>query len=321
MANLNQYLNFSVLMDKSLSVPKFILTDTSDYPTGIKADIMAQYVIMQPDGISVTTSLAPVSELPVIANLRLNSQNNFQRGDYKIKYIVKHFDYDDSESNYEYSLDFRPNQTNINFDVQPFIPQASVIDTTSYSLEEYTVSEINRFWSVKISELNTTISGTGIKIPLIFAGKYYDSRYEATLTATIDYSKTGDGRLTLRDLQNGFRKLDLFAPKCIDTLTEMVNSLNQAPSCGCSKTQEANFTYAFSLLSAFINAGKCNKYQQAYHLLLELYKVLDIDITKHNGEEIKPYSFYCGCGSEVSYGFKVNNKLLIINGNKIIINA
>jgi hypothetical protein len=94
MADLSGYIDFDLLLDFTQN--KIILTDTGNYPVGVRQTLTGIVKITQPDGISVQGTFIPVPDIvwngtdltQAIKELRLTSKATAQQGTYTIVYQI-----------------------------------------------------------------------------------------------------------------------------------------------------------------------------------------------------------------------------------------
>ncbi len=310
MADLNSYLDFTVALNKSDSLPAINLVNTSAYPAGVAAGITSSiFSITQPDGITV-------SGASLNAELRLATDRNFQKGLYSVTFTVAHPSYTGPNVlTKTFSVYYEAPKLSLKNSFDVFTPSLKVYDQTAYALPNFGTPVIVRSWSAIIQTI-AAITGTGsAEFDLAYQGFYYDSKYNVTLSSTITYPIKGYSWASIID------KITLSAYYVTEiplTLNELWIKLTayklkyiKDPCCKEGKDDyKTNYMYAFILFEHFRQRGNCGANRvDIKDMIDEIYQVINNGIShvySVTNNIINTYSFTdfcgCGCGSQTQSG-------------------
>lgn len=325
MPSLDQYINFSTVLDKSQPSPLLKLIDGGSYPIGVTPTITGYFTVTQPDSLSVQVgSFASPSIfwdsgalVQPTTELRLNTANTFQSGNYVISYYIQAPGYDDTILTKEFNLNYiAPIQTIVKaFDL--FTPDLSVTDATTYGQSGMSLSAIARTWAgTVISVLGTdqNISGAGVDFDLNYLGNYYDSRYDVTLTSNPQYVLSSpDDWVTIIDelvvSQTYYAEIPPTLEVLLNDLTTLKYSIDTCicgKNCGCTECQlsKSNYMLAVSIYTHLVERGRIDDVSGLSLYVLQLQKIFNNCITPtyiNTNEVIPAYNFGGGSGGSVAW--------------------
>lgn len=318
MADLSQYINFTVALDKRQSPAQFRVYDQSNYPPGVAQTIAGILTITQPDGITVSNTNFSNPNIfwdgsglpPSIQELRLDTSGSFQRGGtgYIIIYTVRAPGYTDTVLTKTFSLQYNPPIVLIsnNFDI--FTPNLSVQDVTYYNQPSATLFNFARDWtaaiiSVEGTTVNTT--GTGQVFSLTVNGTYYDSIYNITLTVFPIYTLTNYPFVTFIDNLATAATYYAQIPPTLAALLASLTTLKaqvDAAICDCNIYQVllARYTLASNIYSQLIYRGQSGSLAGLATYVYQLEKIFNNNVNPtyvNTNTEIPAYNWGGGAGS------------------------
>lgn len=315
-------MNFAITLDKRQPLSTALkFTDTGVYQTGIPVNFTGYYIVTQPDGITAQNGsftspsifwsggalTSPLSEL------RLNTANTFQSGNYVIKYFLRCPGFDDTTLTKTFYLNYAaPIQVLApNFDL--FTPVLQVTDATNYLQSGMTLQLVNRSWQAAIITVNGTTRNTSSFaniFDLIFGGSYYDSRYDITRTASIFFTLDPPYNFVViidvvvttatyyAQIPPTIAVLDADMEALKNKLDANVNNCNTYPSI------LKDYLTATAYYSDFRRRG-CDGLMQG--LTLTLYQLLKIfnnnvnPVYVNTNGIIPTYNFECGTGGSTAW--------------------
>lgn len=312
MANLNTYIDFSVVLDKSVSTPVIRLTDPDNYPSGISPYITGIFSITQPDGLIVTGTFSSPdvywsgSALVVpTKELRLSTDDTLQNGIYSITYTVNCTGYDTTVLTKTFTLDYTAKSVIITLLEDVFTPQLQAVDGTIYSQSGFTTTSTTRAWSADIEYVGSTartVTGTQLLFDMAYLSDYYDAFYAISLDVTVLYAMTGDYTwVSVKDLLEASTQMDAYTPP---TLAELAASLNTMYSqiqagtwCGCSCGCEPDYTPWTEATALYQNIvtngqnGDVTGLDSKVDQLLKIFNCSGVIERDHTYEEIPAYNW------------------------------
>lgn len=249
MADLKAYVDFTVLLDKSGTVPSIVFTDTSAYPSGVASTITGKVDIKQPDAFISYGAYTDVTyiEAALTTNtkaLRLDTLKNFQNGTYTITYTVKADGYDDTVVTKAFVLAYDKKKGTITDLMDVFTPSLIVRDSTNYQQAGFSVLTVNREWTAIIDnvlgaeiELTSTLADFDLK----YFGSYYDANYNITLKSVFQLQGQINNWVTLKDAVNTNYQTEAHTAPTIKSLIESLANMKLeieqgtycSASCGC----------------------------------------------------------------------------------------
>lgn len=255
MADLSPYVNFSVTLDKSGTIPTMKIRDTGAYPSGVPQIVTGFVSILQPDGIELATSntaditFGAGSLTPVTKELRLASDGNFQKGLYVIKYTVKAAGYEDTVLMKDFSLRYEKPVLDIapSFDV--FTPSLKVNDASRYLSAGMSSYSVARTWKATMPNLGV-INGYDEQLDLLLNGEYYDAVYNVKMDVVITYILAGSSWVLIKDKGSVSETYTTEVPQSLEELlTEITAYKTTLDNKGCHfNTEESNrYVVAFTM--------------------------------------------------------------------------
>lgn len=294
MANLSAYINFAIVLDKSLSTPAMKLVDTGSYPSGVANNLIGYFSITQPDGITVTGSFASPdiywssgALVQASKELRLDNSNNFQQGGYSLTYYIRVPGYDDTTLTKTFSLSYTQPVLTISEGFDEFTPQLTVTDSTTYTKTGFTYVGVVQSWAATIRSVSGTdenITGAGATFDLNWMGDYYDSYYDVTLTAEPSWKLVSpDDWVTVVDK---IVLAETFQAQIPPTLVAILASLTTLKSevdaaianCNTYSTLLANYELAVSIYTHMIYRGREDDVAGLSEYVLQLQKIFNNNV-------------------------------------------
>lgn len=321
MGDLSAYIAINAALDNSTGTPVIRITDVSNYPTGVAAQIAGNVTALaQPDGIVVGNDdfsdpdiYWSGSALVVVTyQLRLNSVQQFQKGGYSITYVVKCPGYDDTTLIQTFNFSYTKPTVVIgnNFDI--FTPQLTVSDNTNYDVSGLSLVSVTESWSALINNVNGTnqnISGTGLVFNLNYLGLFYDANYEVTLAAVATWSIDTAPWVTLLAQVQLTQSFDSETPPSLSSLLSSLTFLKaqmDAAFCDCNTYPRlfANYLLAQAIYSHLKYRGCAGDFAGLYTYVIQLQKIFNNNVTptpNHTNLPIPPYDFGCGGAGSISW--------------------
>lgn len=334
MANLNAYINFRIVLTKDPSSSSLILIDPDNYPSGVDVNLKGYFVITQPDGITITGNfLSPDiywnGFLLVNANkeLRLRATGGFQQGTYTIVYHVVAPGYDETILTKTFDLSYTTPTINVTQDFDVFTPSLSLTDMTDYTLGNATLINVTRSWQgtiISVEGTNQDISSNQPSFDLSYLGSYYDSRYDISLTVTIEYTfVTPDDWVSVSDTVEFEHTYYAFIPTSIIGLLEMLTAYKatvDAGHCICGTAcvdncsgLKATYTLAVSIYSHIVERGRVGEIVGLDAYVLQLQKLLSNCVTPaytNTNEAIPAYDW----GNTTAGTFAIFKQMVVGSG-------
>lgn len=314
MADLSQYVDFSVQLDKSGITPVIVLTDTSVYPTGVKATITGVFSVVQPDKINISGNfITPdvvysVSDLTVAnKELRAATDGNFQKGLYVFTYVVKATGYDDTVKTKAFELSYDKPVIEIDNLTDVFEPSIQVIDSTDYSKTGFTHTTVWS-WSAdiqKVIDTIRTITGAAALFDIVYLNNYYDAHYHISFQSIVTYTSITYTWFSIKDKLTKELQLDVYAPPTIADLAGGLYTMEQeiifgtyCGGCGCNGRK--TFDKANALYNTFVENGKNGiNTTGLYAYVLQLQKLFNCSgllNLKHTNVALTPYDWGSSTG-------------------------
>jgi hypothetical protein len=252
-----------VAFDKSEDPLVIRITDVASYPSGVEPGVSGVVSILQPDGIEVTGDIEYSSGnlQPVEIELRLATDDNFQRGKYTITYTISHASYDDTVYTKEFHLFFqRPNVT-IEPDFDVFTPSLKVNDTTVYAIPGFTLVSSVRSWDAVITNVGEVTGSNSAIFDVKYGGAYYDSAYFVTLTDAVTYYLNADSSVSVIDVIEVEASYRTEVPTPLNDLFAKIisfkNSIDDKNCCCKVPDGRQKFSYLISLFEYYKMRGTC----------------------------------------------------------------
>lgn len=312
MANLAQYVDFNVILDKSVTTPVITLTDLNNYPLPIGLYVTGVFTITQPDGITITGSFTSpdtyYNHWAVNKELRLNSTGGFQNGTYIFKYVVKCIGYDDTTLIKTVNFQYQNKSVTITNLVDVFTPSIMALDGTNYTQIGYTVTTTSRSWSAYIKYAGTSIvhlTSTAILFDLVYNTKYYDAHYDIDFESILYYQGNEDidlDWLYVREKFTATDQIDAYTPMTLSDLVTGLISLKTAiddgtycGGCGCCCPPDYTpYNTAVSLYEQIIARGLDGDTVGLDEYVLQIKKIINcngIISQTHTNTFIPAYNF------------------------------
>lgn len=170
MANLSQYIDFSIVLDKSGDTPVITLTDPNNYPAPVYLYMTGIFTITQPDGISITGSFTDpdiyfslTGLVTASKELRLTYNDLFQKGTYTFTYTVRCTGYTDTTLTKTFSLKYDTPTVSITDLNDVFTPSLKQLDETIYTQPNFPNVTVTRAWNADVKYTGATtgnVTGT-----------------------------------------------------------------------------------------------------------------------------------------------------------------
>jgi len=305
-------IQIAIVLDKSGSIPVIRVTDTTNY--GTPSGVTGVLSILQPDTMSYIGSFASpdiyyTSGALLVAQkeLRLASNNNFQKGNYVITYTARLSGYDDTTIIKSFSIDYTQPVGDITTNIDVFTPALKANDTTNYVVTNFALQTINRSWTSTSTPGNSG-AGNVSQFDLSIGGKYYDAAYVITLSSIMTYLLNGSTNVSIIDKFTTTSNFSTLIPNSLNTLFAEINAFKASigtAGATCQTdyaTNKANYIYAYTLFMNFIHRGTCGDKTALLGLYQELLTTLNsgnsVSYTPTNGV-IPTYNFgsFCGIGA------------------------
>lgn len=318
MPDLSSVISIAVILDKSQMSPVFKVVDNSNYPPGVAITIAGILSVTQPDNITISNTNFGAPNIfwnsgalvPANLELRLDSSGSFQRGGsgYTVIYTVRAPGFTDTVLTKTFSLQYSPPPLVItnNFDI--FTPDLSVQDSTTYTQQNVTFSNVTRSWAADIISVNGVtqhITGSGQTFDLNYLGSYYDSLYNVTLTVFPQWTITASPFVTIID---NLATAATYAAQIPPTLAQLLASLTvlksqlDAAICDCFMYQVllSRYTLASSIYAQLIDRGQSGSLAGLDVYVYQLEKIFNNNVnpTYVNTNAVIPaYNWGGGAGS------------------------
>lgn len=311
-------MNFSITLDKRQAPASALhFTDTGLYSPGIALNFTGYYTVLQPDGILATNgSFASPSIFwsggsltSPLSELRFNTANTFQSGNYTINYYLRCPGFTDTVLTKTFYFSYTAPLVVLTPSFDLFTPQLQTVDETNYLQTGMTLGSTTRAWSALIKTvLGTpqTITSSAVEFDMNYAGGYYDSEYDVSLTANPVFTLDGMYNwVTLID--NLVQTATYFAqiPPTISALDADMEALKNELDANVNNTNTyqsilADWLLATSLYSDFRRRGCDGLMQGLDTTLYQLLKIFNNNVnpTYVNTNTLIPaYNFECGGSS------------------------
>ena len=297
MADLSQYVDFTVKIDNSGSTPKISVTDISSYPSGASA-FQGFVQVTQPDGISVGPESTPdITDALRAADkpYRYASDGSLQNGTYTIQYVVKCTGYDDTVVTRQFTLGYVRPTLNLAPSIDAFTPKILVRDNTDYSQNSLITLDVSRVWQGQIYNVNSemkSLSGSDQTLDFVYNGNYYDSLYYSELKSIINYNLISAPFVYVSELLSNQVQFDVYAPKSIAEYSAAIQIFIENNKSCCGKKETESVIRAQQLLSQVLLYGK-----QGDTIGLDIYTnkldsiLFPSEKLSHTGKAIPSYIF------------------------------
>lgn len=294
------------------------LADTGTYPGGIPPTITGIFSILQPDGITVNGNFTSPDVywsgsalFQPDKELRLNTLNQFQNGNYTITYTVRAPGYTDTVLTKTFCLTYTPPSLVLSPGFDVFTPHLQVTDSSEYTISGLTFISILRSWTALInSVLGTpqTITSSLQPFNLIYAGNYYDSEYDVTLTVNPQWQLTAPNPWvtiidTLTTTATFFAQIP---PSILTLLTDLdtLKSLLDASICNCNdfNSLKCRYLMAQAVYQHLRNRGCAGDLSGLDEYVYQLEKIFNNNQVPVyvNTNTIIPAYVWEGCGGSGS---------------------
>lgn len=314
MASING-MNFSIVLDKrqpSSTALKF--QDTGSYG-GLEVNFTGYYVVTQPDGIvAANGSFASPSIFwdsgaltSPLSELRFNTANTFQGGNYVISYYLRCPGFDDTVLTKTFNFQYVAPIVVLTPNLDLFTPKLQTVDATNYAQTGMTLNPVpTRAWAALITSVLGTpqnISSAAVEFDMNYSGGYYDSRYDVTLTVNpLLVLEAPYDWVTLID--NLVQTATYYAqiPASIDDLDADMTALKATMdanigNCNTYNTYQQRYIFAASLFSDYRRRG-CDGLPEGLDLTLnQLLKIFNNNVNPtyvNTNALITPYDWQCG---------------------------
>lgn len=305
--DLTDYIDFDVTFDLTGDEPVVSLKDTGNYPAGVPQGITGSFLVIQPDGADPgNTDFSNVKWDAVASALttykyapRGSCDGTIQNGTWEIIYTVRVAGYTDTILKKTFYYNFFAPVADIQAVFDVFTPSLVYKDITDYSASGWTAS-IARAWSVNALDAARTLTGSDQNLDLRSNSNYYDSRYQATMTATVTYTNNTSPYLsTVVKLVATDSASANTPPSCKDLMNQLQTF---ADICEC---QETNKSYPVAaMLLKTINTSMANANYVGLYELIEKYEnyVLGSYSYVNTGAAIPAFNYDCGTVVTVNTG-------------------
>lgn len=302
-------LAFSVQFDLSGS-PKLVLTDTTPYTGSEAEDIVGYFELTYPDGITRTGNYTSPdvewdgSELPAFEfSLRLDSQQNVQRGQYVLTYYADHPSYTPTSITRTFQWEYSEKTLTLTKDFNVFSPELFYRDETNYAQSNYDITSQSWDWTAVVGSVGSPAPGTTADFDLAISGVYYDAVYTIIFQTDLLYTHQSYSWLTV--LQRYTEEISTTADTpcspnaLISCLNELKAELDEAVNnCTNYATLKARYEYANALLTHLFHRLRVSDTDGAEELIEEFDELTNCDGCIDRNEPILPYDFseYSGAG-------------------------
>jgi hypothetical protein len=278
MANLSAFLNFSIVLDNSITPAKVRFVDNSSYPNGLPINGLVE--ITQPDGVLATGAMFGTSGAlsPILIEMRLDTRSQIQAGQWRVKYTVNSAGYDATILDRTFQLNYSEPAAYISPLLNLFLPQLRAQDGTIYTIEGLTLQNVTRSWQAVIEGVATVTAGNVLQFDMSSSGNYYDAMYNVSMSNIVNWTVNSNAWVTVRELITAQANYQIVPPP---SLLSLLNDLNEfkatldAEGCGCSDNDRANYSYAESLFSHILKRGCYGQTLGLDAYITELVKVLN----------------------------------------------
>lgn len=259
MPDLSSYIDFSVRFDLTTGIPKMILTDTSEYPSGVEEDITGYFSITSPDmGTDSGSWSSPDVEwdgdelTTKELVLRLNDSGNIQAGNYTVVYNVDHPSYTPTVLSRTFNTAYVPPTLNLVEDFDVFTPELKYYDQTSYGVSGYSHTITSREWEAA-STPTGTLTGSASIFDLVYDSEYYDAEYDMIFSVNVLYEHDTYPYLSIEDYISKTWMASADTPPPIEELVDYLNDLKGELDSSINNESlyseyKARYEYAASLL-------------------------------------------------------------------------
>lgn len=315
-------MDFSIILDKRQpSVTGLKFTDTGSYAGGIAVNFTGYYSVTQPDGITVQTGSFTAPSIywsggalvPSLSQLRLNTANTFQSGNYVITYVLRCPGFSDTTLTKTFYLSYTAPLVSLTPAFDLFTPDLQVVDQTNYLQTGMSLTSTTRAWSALIKTVLGTpqnITSSAINFDLNYSGSYYDSEYDVSLTVNPLFTLDAPyGWVTAID--NLQQTATYFAqiPPAIASLDSSMETLKNLLDANVNNAATypgilQSWLTANSLYSDFRRRG-CDGLMQGLEVTLyQLLKIFNNNVNPmyvNTNTAIPTYNFECGTGGSVAW--------------------
>lgn len=296
MADLSQYVDFTVKIDNSGSTPQISLTDISQYPVGASA-FQGFVKVTQPDGISVGPDSQPDITDAVRTGskpYRFASNGSLQNGTYTIEYVVECTGYDDTTVIRQFTLGYVRPTINLAPSIDAFTPKITVNDNTDYSQPSLILISLVRTWQGQIYNVKgelKSISGSDSYLDFAYNSNYYDSLYYSELKTVVDYNLRSYPFVYISESLSNQVQFDVYAPKSIAEYSAAIQVLIENNKSCCGKNTSNEIVVCQQLLSKLLLSGQKGDYIGLQVLTDKLNEILFPGSSVHTGNPIYSYIF------------------------------
>jgi hypothetical protein len=299
--DLSAYLNFSIVIDNSVSPAKVRFIDSSTYPGGIPINGLVE--IIQPDGVLATGAVIGTSGSlsPIEIEMRLSASNQIQAGHWRVTYTVNSTGYDETILDRSFDLNYTEPAAAISPLLNVFSPLLRAQDGTNYTIEGFTLQSVVRSWQAVIAGVATVNGGNVLQFDMAYNLNYYDALYNVTMTNIAEWTITDTVWVSVRDTIQKAASYQVIPPPSLETLLNDLNEFKATldnESCGCSDKDKAAYAYAESLYSHILKRGCYGQTLGLDAYVTELVKVLNggVSPTHDNTEAVlTAYSWTTPC--------------------------
>jgi hypothetical protein len=190
-----------------------------------------------------------------------------------------------------------------------------------------TLDGVTRSWEatiISVEGTNQDISASTETFDLAYLGSYYDSRYDASLTAVVAYTlEAPDNWVTIEDTQEFEETYYAFIPPTIVDLLELLTTYKatvDAANCICGTacvdncTQlKATYSLAVSIFTHIVERGRAGQTTGLDAYVIQLQKLLSNCVTPaytNTNEAIPAYDW----GSSTSGSFAFFKQMIVGSG-------
>lgn len=290
MANLSQYLNFSISLRFDLTSKKIYLTDTSSYPAGVDAGITGIVTVTQPDGVTRTGSFASPDVVYSSGTLtqgevelRVGTDSQPQNGSYTITYTVRRSGYDDTSLTRVFILSYTNPVVAISKSFNVFTPLIKAVDTSVYYVTGLSLQGLTRAWTATVGNVGQKI-GSVQEFDLSVGGSYYDASYSIALTTTCHWTLTAYPWVDMYKKVQGSVTGSASNPKTLVELRELLDSYKLELDALTNDdflydSKMAFYTKASLLLQQMLERGRNSEFSGLEDYYYEIVRLLNDGIT------------------------------------------
>jgi hypothetical protein len=295
--------------------PTIQLTVVTSLTSGEQPNFKGHFSITQPDGIneigSYDSPQVSASSLVFTKQLRLSSNQEFQRGQYSITLFADHPDYTPGTFTRQFNFTYNPVTLKIVEQFDVFTPLLAYTDSTVYTKGNYSILSQASLWNATCVAGAISSSVTS-SFNLAINGIYYDCTYNTTYDKTVIYSHSSDTWLSIQQTFSYDVISKAFIPQTSTTLLSYLTALKTAKDAqGCNKTLNDLYEKASVLYQHIRNkvcaraTDKLKEYFEEFYRLTHNYQPY---VYVNTNAVIAAYDFTTGCGggssSSLQYTFR-----------------